>query len=274
MPNRIIKDALCRSDTVNAMTDFQFRLWVSLITYVDDYGRGDARPAIIKGFCFPLRPKISENNIVKGLNALAIICALMLYRVDGRDYLAFPTWEQHQNVRNKRSKFPDPADGELLQTLEINRKQMTANVPVIQSNPILSESESELQKVVEEWKALKDCGVPQIQRMDKGSKRYIAGIKLIEKYGCDSVLKAVRSIQESPFLQGHGEKGWKITFDWFLKPANFEKVLEGNYIRTPQKKDYNPRNTGDHAHPSAEHLKSIQWAFKDLKEQEETEETE
>lgn len=24
-------------------------------------------------------------------------------------------------------------------------------------------------------------------------------------------------------------KGWKLNFDWLLKPANFVKVIEGNY---------------------------------------------
>jgi len=30
-------------------------------------------------------------------------------------------------------------------------------------------------------------------------------------------------------LKGQNNKGWTITFDWFIKPNNFIKVLEGNY---------------------------------------------
>ena len=70
MPNRIIKDSIHESEKVNAMTDFQFRLWVSLITYVDDYGRGDARPAIIKGNCFPLRDRLTNKDIDAALTGL------------------------------------------------------------------------------------------------------------------------------------------------------------------------------------------------------------
>ena len=55
MPNRIIKDSFQTSDKIASLTDFEFRLWVSLIVSVDDAGRGDARPAIIKGHAFPLR---------------------------------------------------------------------------------------------------------------------------------------------------------------------------------------------------------------------------
>ena len=104
MPNRIIKDTIHTSDTVNQMTDFQFRLWVNLITYVDDYGRGDARPAIIKGICFPLRERLSNADISKALRELAGMGCVTLYEVDGKPYLCFPTWYSHQDIRNKNSR--------------------------------------------------------------------------------------------------------------------------------------------------------------------------
>ena len=47
MPNRLIKDSIRFSEKVNSLSDFQFRLWVSLITYVDDYGRGSQLLAIV-----------------------------------------------------------------------------------------------------------------------------------------------------------------------------------------------------------------------------------
>ena len=139
MPNRIIKDTIHTSDTINRMTDFQFRLWVNLITYVDDYGRGDARPAIIKGICFPLRERLSNADISKALQDLAGMGCVTLYEVDGKPYLCFPTWESHQNIRNKKSKFPGPEDG-ILQTIDINCNQLQAITGKCSRNPIQSES--------------------------------------------------------------------------------------------------------------------------------------
>ena len=141
VPNRIIKDSIHSSESCNAMTDFQFRLWVHLITYVDDFGRGDARPAVIKGTCFPLRERLSIRDIEAGLRALAGIGCISLYDVDGKSYLCFPTWEAHQNVRNKKSRFPAPPDNP--QAIDSNCNQLQSIAPVIQSNPIQSESESE-----------------------------------------------------------------------------------------------------------------------------------
>lgn len=52
----------------------------------------------------------------------------------------------------------------------------------------------------------------------------------IKDYGIDGVLQAINNIKESSFLKGQNNKNWTITFDWLIKPSNFIKVLEGNYI--------------------------------------------
>ena len=110
MPNRIIKESICKSEKISSLTDFQFRLWVHLITYVDDYGRGDARPAIIRGAIFPLRERMTNKDIEKGLADLAGAGCVGLYQVDGKPYLYFPNWEEHQRVRTKVSKCPAPEE--------------------------------------------------------------------------------------------------------------------------------------------------------------------
>lgn len=117
MPNRIIKESIHTSEKISALTDAQFRLWVGLVTYVDDYGRGDARPAIIKGAVFPLRRCVTLREIEKGLQGLADADCVRLYKVDDKPYLYFPNWEAHQRIQTKRSKFPAPVstvgDGEV-----------------------------------------------------------------------------------------------------------------------------------------------------------------
>ena len=63
MPNLIIKESICSSEKIASLTDFEFRLWVGLITQADDSGRGDTRPAIIKGHVFPLRDRVTSKDI-------------------------------------------------------------------------------------------------------------------------------------------------------------------------------------------------------------------
>ena len=52
----------------------------------------------------------------------------------------------------------------------------------------------------------------------------------IREYGIDDVLKAVNSIADSSFLLGGNKRGWMIDFEWFVKPNNFPKVIEGKYL--------------------------------------------
>lgn len=139
MGNRIIKDTIRTSKTVNFMTDFQFRVWVYLITYVDDYGRGSADPELIKGLVFPRRKRLTESDIEKALSELAGMGCISLYDVDGESYFYFPSWGKHQRIQTKKSKFPAPENG-------ISRNSTVGHgepPPEFNPNPIQSESESE-----------------------------------------------------------------------------------------------------------------------------------
>ena len=134
MPNRIIKDSIRTSKSVNTMTDFQFRLWTYLLTYVDDYGRGSADPELLKGFVFPRRKGVTEATIEKSLQELANIGSILLYDVDGESYFCFPNWADHQRIQTKKSKFPSPDDGIL------KKSTVSHGESPPESNPIQSES--------------------------------------------------------------------------------------------------------------------------------------
>ncbi len=112
MPNRIIKESISTSDKIASLSDFEFRLWVGLITYVDDAGRGDARPAIIKGRVFPLRDRVTTKDIDAGIHSLAAKGCISLYTVGGKSYFWFPTWTEHQRIRDSKPKYPAPEEAD------------------------------------------------------------------------------------------------------------------------------------------------------------------
>ena len=114
MPNRIIKESIRTSKSINNLSDFQFRVWLYLITYVDDYGRGSADPELLKGLVFPRRKGITELQIAKALSELANTGIINLYEVDGESYLCFPTWEKHQRIQTKKSKYPAPQESTVI----------------------------------------------------------------------------------------------------------------------------------------------------------------
>ena len=138
MPNRILKESICTSDSVDSLSWFEEVLFYRLIVNCDDYGRFDGRPAIIKNRLFPLKESLTTKVISKAVNTLVIAGLVVLYEFEGKPYLYLPTWNDHQNVRAKRSKYPSPEGCVIAHENICNH--MYADVPVIQSE---SESESE-----------------------------------------------------------------------------------------------------------------------------------
>ena len=132
MPDRLIKESCCISDTLNAISDFGERFWWRLTVNCDDYGRCDARPAVLKSKLFPLADDRTPADMTAALNELSSVGLVNVYVVDGRPYLQIVTWGKHQRIRAKRSKYPAPEDGICC--------QMTAVDSKCPRNPIQSES--------------------------------------------------------------------------------------------------------------------------------------
>ena len=141
MPNRIIKESICVSDSIDCLNWFEEVLFYRLIVNCDDYGRFDGRVAVIKNRLFPLKDNVTAKSVKDGINKLASVGLVSKYDVEGKPYLHLPTWNDHQNVRAKRSKYPEPV--EHMNTSECICIHMNANVPDIR---IQSESLSEYER--------------------------------------------------------------------------------------------------------------------------------
>ena len=108
MPNRIIKESICTSEDVNALTPFEETVFYRLIVQCDDFGRFDARPLLLKSRLFPLREDVTAQDVESAVQRLCEQGMVSVYEVFGRQYLCLNSWEAHQNVRARRSKFPPP----------------------------------------------------------------------------------------------------------------------------------------------------------------------
>jgi len=132
MPNRILNEGICSSDTIDGLKWFEEVLFYRLIVNCDDYGRFDGRAAIIKNRLFPLKENLTLKAVSDGISALANKGLVVLYEFEGKPFLYLPTWAKFQTVRAKKSKYPSP--DESVKSSEIICKQTQADVPVIQSN--------------------------------------------------------------------------------------------------------------------------------------------
>ena len=108
MSNRILKESICTSATVDGLTWFEEVCFYRLIVQCDDFGRMDARPSLLKARLFPLREEIESEVVRQAVERLSQVGLVLLYEVEGQPYLQLLTWEKHQRVRNQRSRFPAP----------------------------------------------------------------------------------------------------------------------------------------------------------------------
>ena len=90
-----------------------------------------------------------------------------------------------------------------------------------------SMNSSQINQIINLWNSL-DGNIPKITALNTGTKRYKLLNARINEYGLDDVIKAIKNIRQSRFLQGY-VNDFAITFDWFVRLNNFIKVLEGNY---------------------------------------------
>lgn len=132
MSNRLLKESICSSEEIDSLSWFEEVLFYRLIVKCDDYGRYDGRIKIIKNSCFPLKD-ITEKDVEKALYKLSAVGLVRAYESQGRPYLQLVTWEQHQNIRAKKSKYP---------AFDETCIQMYASENDCSSNPIQSESKS------------------------------------------------------------------------------------------------------------------------------------
>lgn len=100
---------------------------------------------------------------------------------------------------------------------------------------------SYLASVMDHWnERMKGVGIPSIVAI--GGNRRAHVLARMREYGVDAVAKVIDMVAASRFLQGSNNRGFVATFDWVIKPANFIKILEGNYNETY---DRNERNALD-----------------------------
>lgn len=135
MPNRIINSGILTSDSLSQLSWFDQCVFFRLLVLADDYGRYDARPAVIRGQAFSLYD-VTNKDIQDALSRLAAVGIIGLYEVGGRSYLQLEHWSKYQRVRNSKEKFPAPENQQPSETRR-NSPQPAANggLNPIQSNP-------------------------------------------------------------------------------------------------------------------------------------------
>ena len=259
MPTRYLKPGVRDSECIDGLTPQAENLFYRLLVTVDDFGRFDARPAMIKANCFPIKDSMSINKCKDLLDELEINELITVYVVSGKNILQMSKWD---NVpRAKESKYPAPVD---------KRIQVHTDVYRLHTDAPLTETETETKTKtetyicppsgeLEEKTGLPKCShqevidlyhqkLPTLRKVEvwnDARKGYLRQRwrEVAEELSKEKTIQVsdilewwsdfFTHIGTSKFLTGrvNDKSGRTFTADleWILKPSNFAKIIEGKY---------------------------------------------
>ena len=252
MPTRYLKPGVRDSEAIDNLSPLAETLFYRLLVTVDDFGRFDARPAMIKAQCFPIKESVSINKCKDLLDELGQANLIFVYQIENKPFLQMSKWD---NIpRAKESKYPTSVD---------TCVQMHTDVP-------LTVTETKTQTVTEtyicppsgepeEKTGLPKCNhkavvdlyhehLPTLRKVEvwnDARKGYLrqrwreVAAELSEKEEMseqvmlDYWARLFKYISQSKFLTGRvndkGGRAFVADLEWILKPSNFAKIIEGKY---------------------------------------------
>ena len=114
MPNRVLRESITTSASIDVLSPHAECFFYRLLTVVDDYGRQDARPSVLRAKCFPLRVDTVKAEHVAGWLEELIDAQMAIVYVGprGGTFVQLVNWERHRpsGRRSDRSKFPEPSE--------------------------------------------------------------------------------------------------------------------------------------------------------------------
>lgn len=237
MPNRIIKESICRSDSIDSLSWFEEVLFYRLIVVCDDYGRFDGRPAVVKGSCFPLKDDITKKQIAEALERLSTVGLVRGYEVRGKSFLQLTAWEKHQQIRAKNSKYPAPD--------ETCNQMISDDIGCPRESRIENrESYSRIGDVraIEPAKRFEDF----LSAYPKDCNRFLAeheyvSLLLTGEITEDELVQCARNYAEACKIQETPERYTKNAEN-FLKEFAFKQYLPGKYKKPAHQKPKNRFN--------------------------------
>lgn len=112
MPSRVIRGGFNSSESMAKVSLQAELMFAKLILGVDDYGRTDGRPVMLRSLLYPLRESVKVKDVGKWLAELTAgdDPTVWIYRVDDKPYVQLIKWEEHRGKsrRGQTSRWPDP----------------------------------------------------------------------------------------------------------------------------------------------------------------------
>lgn len=105
MPQRFLKPGITSSERWNACSWQGQSFYIRLITLVDDFGRFEADPRLLRSLAFPLSEVMKSDQVTNLMVELHTVDLANFYRTNGKAFLQLTNWSER--ARAEGSKYPD-----------------------------------------------------------------------------------------------------------------------------------------------------------------------
>ena len=130
MGNRMLKDSILTSETIDQLDWFEEVLFYRLIVSVDDYGIHPANPVMLSHVLFPMKENVNSGMVKDALIHFVELGLIDVYSVENKGlFLRLTTWADHQRLRESKHKYPIPDEGEI-----VNDEIICGNFPQFAAN--------------------------------------------------------------------------------------------------------------------------------------------
>lgn len=145
----------------------------------------------------------------------------------------FEPCAQKRHVDERHVDDAHVEEGTQLNTNILN-KELT-NKESVEKEP--EDSTAQAKEVIEEYNSICGWKLPKAIHVTEKRKRAIKA--RLKKYSREEIIKVFSLANESNFLCGDNDRGWKADIDWLLNENNMIKVLEGRYTNNSNSKPKN-----------------------------------
>ena len=108
MPQRFLKPGITTSRKWDSCSWTAQSFYIRLLTLVDDFGRYDGDPVLLRSHAFPLREDIRAQQVQQLCVELQANQLAVFYKADGKDYVQLTNWTERP--RADKSRYPDQTD--------------------------------------------------------------------------------------------------------------------------------------------------------------------
>lgn len=147
------------------------------------------------------------------------------------------TSEVQTVVNTEVQSVVNPVVNTVVKTVDINKLKHKHKLKQKSIPPIVPHEEDapksvpretvQYKKIADYWNSV--CAeLPKVQALNDNRKKAVRA--RVKEHGEETVLRVIALVKQSDFLCGRTGSRWNASFDWVMKPANFVKVLEGNYV--------------------------------------------